>query len=146
MNTSRRGFAAVFAITLIILVGAALVALGRYFADDAKRTRAQAIDAQLRQLLTAGAVLAINEARAGNPPATQRSVSLPRELRDGGARLSIGFWQADNDHLDVSIRAQLALHTTAQILRLERRDGRWQPVAATLDSTQVSASQPAQVR
>jgi type II secretory pathway component PulK len=130
MNATRRGFAAVFAITLIMLVGVALVALGRHFAADVKRTRAQATDAQLRQLLTAGAAMTVKDS-----PTTQQSVRLPQELADQGASLSIEYSRIDDDHRDATIRARLASRTVEQTIRFERQAGRWRPVAATLNSS-----------
>ena len=72
----RRGFAAIFSITLIIVVGAALAAMGTYFALEASRTRSQAAQAQLRQLLTAGAVAAIQRADAPGPAKAARGTGV----------------------------------------------------------------------
>src|SRR2546429_7392624 len=57
----RRGFATFMAISLIIIVGTVLLVLGAFFVNDAKRTRSETAEAQLRQLLTAGAVAAMND-------------------------------------------------------------------------------------
>jgi hypothetical protein len=60
MTTRRRpekdaAFAAVTAIVLLGLVASALAAMAMMFAADARRTRSAAAEAQLRQLLLAGA-------------------------------------------------------------------------------------------
>ena len=69
-SRNRRGFAAIMAISLILLVGAALAMLGVYFAQDAARTRSEAVEAQLRQLLSAGAVAAVQQADTASPAKT----------------------------------------------------------------------------
>jgi hypothetical protein len=141
MKAPRRGFASVLVITLIIVVAVALAALGRHFSDDVKRTRAQAIDAQLRQLLTAGAAVAGNQLVAEGPSTTTSgSVPLPAELTDNGARLTIALSRVGGDRVDAIIVARLASHTMEQTVHFERQPGRWQPVAASLNSTRLAAA------
>jgi type II secretory pathway component PulK len=69
MRCARRGFGAITAIVMIGLVGVTLATLAAAFSAQAKRTRNEAIDAQVRQMVIAGSV-GVTE--------------LPEELRDGG--------------------------------------------------------------
>ena len=132
---ARRGFGTFVAILLLLIVAATLPVLAGAFAANAKRTHTQAQDAQLRQLLTAGAAFAARQATAGANGATTRSIlSLPQELVDDGASVTISF-SRDRDHLlDATIHATLGRRSMEQSLRFERRDGAWQPVAATLNA------------
>ena len=70
---SRRGFMLIFAVTLLILIGATLALLATLFAGEARRTQNQAIDAQLRQILIAGTIAAQHE---------MKEVALPAELSE----------------------------------------------------------------
>jgi hypothetical protein len=130
----RGGFATLFAIFLLLLIAAVLPALAMTFAADAKRTRSQAEDAQLRQLLLAGAISATRQAAAGGFPTTRRTVALPSELTADGADVSLSSEQRDADRTAVTVRATLGKRSREQVLRFERRDDAWQPAAASIDA------------
>jgi hypothetical protein len=138
----RRGVATLLAILLLVIVAATLPVLAGAFIADAKRTRVQAQDAQLRQLLTAGAVAAISSAKghsaAREAATTRTAIALPQELLDDGAALTLWFSPGDSDdRLDATIRATLGTRAMEQIVRLERRSGAWQAVAAALDDDRL---------
>ena len=120
-----RGFAAILAITLIILVGAALVVLARSFTMDAERTKAQTGDAQLRQLLTAGAVAAVQ--RAENAEAA-KEIALPAELAAEKAAVRVQI-TGEGDDRTALVSVQFGQRHTEQTLKLRRAGQRWTVVA-----------------
>jgi type II secretory pathway component PulK len=93
MTTNKRGFAMLVALTLIVLVGAVSAALATLLAADARRTRDEATQAQLRQLMFAGEVTAremLDQQSSGNQ---QIDVSLPAELARDGAMVKVRLIQ-----------------------------------------------------
>ena len=115
-----RGFAAIFAISLIILVGSSLIVLGNYFATEATRTRAQQDEAQLRQLLAAGAAIAVVRA---DHPAAGNAAPLPPSLAEN-ASLTIDL-SGEGDDRTAVIRARLGDRRREQTVKLHRSAGRW---------------------
>ena len=139
---SRRGFGAFIAILLLLLVAATLPMIASVFAADAKRTRSQADDAQLRQMLIAGAVFAKGQATAEPQPEMHVStrpaiieVPLPQELTDADAKLSCSLDRVDADHAKATVRARLGKRSMEQTITFERRaaDRAWHAVVATLN-------------
>jgi hypothetical protein len=120
----RRAFAVIFALFLIALVGAALLALTSLMTTDARRSTRDAVDAQLRQLLHAGAVAAVQQMRNANelPPETGFDVALPRE--PGGALAQIHVSRGPAGH--AMIDARLGDRTARQQVELVRDGGVWQ--------------------
>ena len=139
----RRGFGTVVAILLLLLVAATLPVLASVFTADAKRTRAQADDAQLRQLLMAGAVFAKGQAptitAVGSGAAAAPApvdVPLPPELSDMGAKLTCTFNRVDADHVSAIVHARLPSRSMEQTVTFERHggsDGTWHATHATLN-------------
>ena len=127
----RRGFATLLAILLMMLVGTAMTVIGIMFAADARRTRSSGEEAQMRQLLTAGAVVAMHQLQASETPTTQPALALPDELSSTGAKLNVQL-KRDGDHADATVRAQVNRRTMEQVVRFERRDGKWTPTSASL--------------
>ena len=128
-SSHRRGFAAIMAISLIILVGAALAMLGVYFAQDAARTRSEAVEAQLRQLLSAGAVAAVDHADTVGPA---RPLALPAALADEHAAVTIQITGEGEDR-SVVVTAQFEGRHVDQMLKLHHANGRWAVVEADLN-------------
>lgn len=86
----RRAFAVIFALFLLALVGAALLALTSLMTTDARRSTRAATDAQVRQLLHAGAVAAAQRLRGdGTIPPAFAEVTLPPSLGGNAARLTL---------------------------------------------------------
>ena len=140
----RRAFTTLLAIMLLLLIAVILPALGAVFTADARRTRAQAEGAQLRQLLTAGAVYAANRAGDATAATTQSTVPLPKEIADE-ASITVSFSPpAAENRRRATVAATFNRRTMEQVVEFELSDGgRWQPVAATLDS---ASPPPADVR
>jgi hypothetical protein len=138
-RTRRRGFVGIFSITMIILVGSALVALSAYFAMDARRTRAQAQDAQLRQLLIAGAAAALDRADSTGKSA----LDLPKELADAKVSIEIA---GGGDDRKAWIIAKIEKREFSQALSLHRSAGKWSLVSAQLDASSqpLAPTQPSE--
>lgn len=117
-DRARRGMAAYMAILLLLLVAVSLVALSMSFGQDARRTTALGDEAQLRQLLTAGAAAAMNG---------QTSLTLPPDLEARQASVTIAI-----SDTTARITAKLGKRQMSQSVRFERRDERLIPVEAAL--------------
>jgi hypothetical protein len=120
-----RGFAAILSISLIILVGTALVVLARSFAMDAERTRAQQSEAQIRQLLTAGTIAATQRAENATPA---QAVELPAELAAEQASVKVQI-TGEGDDRTALVSVQFGQRHTEQTLKLRRAGPRWTVVA-----------------
>jgi len=128
----RPAFAMVTAIVLMGLIALTLAALGTAFVIQSRRTLALAEDAQLRQLLLAGALEAQSRLAASaldkNIP-----IALPDELRDRGAALALHPEpNAPTGQAIIQIDAALPRHRMSQRVMLLQIDGRWQITAAEL--------------
>ena len=131
--TKRRGSAALTAVTLIGLVGVMIAALASLFAAEARRTRDAAAEAQLRQLLVAGAWVA-NERVRGASPVTESSIELPASLTADGARVTLAAAPApDANTVLINVNAALGEREMSQSLRFVRRDAQWRLAEATLN-------------
>ena len=131
-STSRRGFAGILAITLLILVSATLAVVASAFSLDARRTRAITADAQPRQLLTAGAVTAATQLRAGDVPTARQAIPLPAELTDRGAIVSVSTTIA-NGTATVRVDAEFASARAGQVVRFTQREGAWSVTSTELE-------------
>ena len=124
----RRGFAMILAITLLGLVAATLAMLATHFAGEATRTRTQAAEAQGRQILTAGAMIARENGEllaAGKPV----NVQLPQSLAQGGAKLIVtGKPDA------VQLEAEVAGHRTSEVLKMSRQGAGWKIVGVEVQA------------
>jgi hypothetical protein len=134
---SRRGFGTFVAIALLLIVAATLPVLASVFTADAKRTRTQKEDAQLRQLLTAGAAFAKGQATAdagSGAGATTHptAIALPQELVDDGATVTCSISRESADRVSATIRATLGRRCKEQTVTFARRDGAWHVVDAKL--------------
>jgi hypothetical protein len=94
---ARRGFAVITAVTLVGFVGVALACIAIAFATQARRSGAEAVDAQRRQLEIAGlmqanAMIAHGDVKAGDA----RPAALPDELTAAGAKVELRFRQSGN--------------------------------------------------
>ena len=134
MNHQRRrasGFATYTAIALMILLSTTLLTVGMVFSSDARRTRSQQAEAQLRQLLTAGARATMSH--LDHPAATTQptDIALPVEL--SGSKLTFDLMPGgDADHAAATIRAAIGPRHMVQFVRFERHDGQWRAVSASL--------------
>ena len=126
----RSGFAAIMAISLIILVGGTLVAMSAGVVAEVKKTRSDAIDAQLRELLIAGAAAAHDAANSADGKTI--SVPTPTELAAESAALKLTPAK-DGDHVHVAVEADFAGRRAHQTLTLIRDGERWKLTDARLD-------------
>lgn len=136
MRRSRRGFAVAIAILLLGMVGLSLLALSAYFTQDATRTRTEPVDAQLRQLLIAGAIDVKHRAgRWEQAPAAQGwAVELPADLSaEGSAHVCIDA-PDEQGAIPATIEAAYAGRHMSQDLKLTRKDNHWEITRATLGS------------
>src|SRR5439155_4660571 len=122
------------AILVLLLVPATLPALAMTFAADPRRTRAQATDSQVRQLLTAGAVFAKTQANLDHPPTSQCALALPAELSADGAAIDVVFARPADNRLIATSRATFPPRTMQQSVDFQRgQDGKWRPIAASIN-------------
>ncbi len=140
LDRRSRGFAMIFAIAMIILVGAALILLGGYFAQQANRTRSQSADAQLRQLLIAGSIYATQNAQSPGP---EKPLPLPKDLTAQDASVTVQI-TGEGDERTAVIAARFNQRHVEQSLKLHRDNDRWSVMAIESDATtQLSpATQP----
>ena len=118
-----RAFAVIFALFLIALVGAALLALTSLMTSDTRRSTRGAVDAQLRQLLHAGAVAAVERMRSANElPADGFDVALPHEL--GGPSAGVHVSRGPDGRANID--ARLGDQTARQQVELLQDGGVWQ--------------------
>ena len=127
-HPDRRGFATMIAVVMLTLVSATILGLTMLFAAEARHSRRVHGDAQLRQLLLAGAVLA--EAHFDELGQQPWTAPLPGQLTDRDATLTL---QLQPDVGVVRVEAGLGEHTAEQTLRFVRHEDAWQLVEAHLE-------------
>jgi hypothetical protein len=131
-SPKRRGFALTTAILMIGFVAAATLAVTMLVSADARRTLGSAEEAQLRQLLTAGALDA--QARLlTNPSASSWALALPTELSDV-ATVNVTLLAPSDDASvrDAQVRATLGARHFSQTIRFRQGTGKWTAVEAHL--------------
>ena len=129
-RAKNSAFAAVTAIVLLGLVATALASMAMMFAADARRTRAAAADAQLRQLLIAAAADVQQRLDKGQSSFDVK-LAAPAEAN---IHLSAAAAAADNNGVRTVITVQLGPRTAAQTLRFTRDGERWKLAAVELQS------------
>jgi hypothetical protein len=126
----------IMALVMLGLVAVLLVVLARYFAYENIRTRGVTGDAQLSQLLLAGAL--DTEARAKSWDATPRTetwqLELPNLLSGNGAKVTLAAHPAEDGSSIVNIDAQFGLQKAAQTLRLRHESAGWTLASAEIPS------------
>lgn len=136
----RNGFATATAMAVVALAAVALASLAALLASDGRRTRDALNDAQLRQLLLAGADEAGRRVGADDAGAGGgTTVALPPDLEaaGGSVRLTVdpsGF--GGGDVRVVHVEATYAGRRGGQVLRFRREGGGWR----------LANTQPEQVR
>lgn len=130
MMKYRKGFAGVTAVTLLAMLGVMLAAMGSFIAAEARRTYDAASEAQLRQLLLAGA-----SAASGRLPLSgETKLALPPSLAADGYRLVIQpTGAAEPNTALVEIIAIAGEYDRRQTIRFMQRNGRWQMADAALE-------------
>jgi len=134
MRSRHRGFMVIVAVSMIAFVALALAVVMQTLAADARNSDELAQAAQLRQLLTAGELTARAMIEQNQLPESDSTVPvpLPRQLQDGGARLSLRMvsdGQNLTSHIDAKLSAQ---HHASGTIRWHRDGNSWQ--LASIDS------------
>lgn len=115
-----RGFTIILAIALLAMIAVAAAMIAHQLGYELRRTRTAYEDAQLRQLLLAGA----QDIAAHSADATTkvRHVELPPTLVSQGASLSISRPKSDGD---VLILARLGTRAASETLHFEDPSHHW---------------------
>jgi hypothetical protein len=127
LNCKRRGFAMLMALAILGTVAVTLLVLSRHFADDVLRTRNVTREAQLSQLLLAGAEDAMQRSRnwSGPPQKQQWEIELPRELSSSSTKLSVDLTPMDDRKADLIIEAQMGRQAAVQTIHFQLADDTW---------------------
>ena len=129
----RRGFAGILAILLLLLVGMTLTTVATAFSADARRTRVRAADAQLRQILTAGAIAAAKQFEGSELPAGEKPLALPADLASAGATATIAYARDGENAVVVRVHASIPPRRMSQTLRFAQSGGKWSMRSAELE-------------
>jgi hypothetical protein len=124
------GLAMVTAIFLISFTVMTLTVLMATIAAQSRRAQILSQDAQLRQLLTAGAAFA--DAKLQSDSSGRFSVPLPESLVQLSADLTVEIQPGPDDKTLVEIQASLPHHHLSQRLTFARKEDRWRITDATL--------------
>jgi hypothetical protein len=118
---TRRGFATMSAVLMISLLAASLATLGTLFSDQLRRTRKLAVQAQMRQLLIAGAIA--TSARVRDMPSPQRASWTieppPAAIDDARIRVEVEP-QGQGERVVARIEARLGEASRTQTLVFAR--------------------------
>ncbi len=121
------------AIFLMSLVTMTLTVLIAGVAGEARRTQTQSEEAQLRQLLLAGAEIAQSQLPASITQTGQLPVSLPDQLKQEGATLTITIQSIQSpEEVTIEMEATLPHHQMTDQLHLTHTTGQWQITASSL--------------
>jgi hypothetical protein len=122
-----RGFATLYAIALLGIVAVALTLLTKQVGYEIRRTKLASDDAQLRQLLLAGAGSALEHAgRWGDAPTSESwEVHLPSSPAANEESLTIVCTPGESGEVNAEITARLNGRTAMQMLRLKRSAQKW---------------------
>jgi len=133
----RRGFVLLFALAIFALVGVAILALASLQAHDGRRTAQRVRDAQLEQMLLAGATEVKSHLEEAPLAADQSwKIELPAALTDRGAELDarVTLMQMDGA-ATVTIHAKIDGATMQQSTQFARGgDRHWQLISAQIVS------------
>lgn len=132
MSNRRRGFAMITAIVLLSLTAMTITILGVTVLSQGRRTRILTEDAELRELLTAGAAFAKSQIQSNSTG--HFPVPLPETLAHDSAELTVDIRSDSVSARSADIEASLPHHHQSERVTFESRDGIWQPVTATLNS------------
>lgn len=132
-SRSNRGIATITAVFMIAMVGAAVAALSILFAFEARRTRMDRSETQLRELLFAGAIAGRDAVGQSTGEGTAVPVPLPAALQAQEATLSVAVTPgADGTHRLLRVTATLGRQTAEQVVTFERTGNAWQAVDARI--------------
>jgi hypothetical protein len=124
----------IFAILSIGLVTTTLATLSILFAGERRLTISNSADAQIRQLLIAGAADVSDHAKqwGSSGPKEKWSIPLPGDLTRSGAELAAEIATAPDSRTVVELTAKAANHQGHQQLEFRRVADHWELVSAKL--------------
>jgi hypothetical protein len=125
----RGGFASIMAVVLLGLVSLAAFSIFAMLTADSRRTRGAEVDAQLRQMLMAGATDVMIHSTSWDEKASSVEtwdVELPAVLKQEEASLKAIPTTPAKGAVTVVIEAHLQKHQAFETLSLARVDNRWQ--------------------
>ena len=124
---NNRGFAMLMALAALGVVAVTLLVLSRHFADDMLRTRNLTREAQLSQLLLAGAQDAVQRSHSWSAELQKQEwqIKLPAELSSSGAKLSIALVPSSDQKVDATIEAKMGRGIAVQTLHFKLAEGNW---------------------
>jgi hypothetical protein len=125
----KRGFASVMAVVLLGLVSLAAFSIFAMLTADSRRTRGAEVDAQLRQMLMAGAADVVVQSTSWDEKASSIknwNVEIPAVLKQDEGSLKVIPTTPANGSVSILIEAHLQRHQAFQTLTLARIDNRWQ--------------------
>jgi len=131
-----RGFAMLMALAMLGLVAMLLVFLAQYFAWEQRRTRAITADAQLSQLLLAGARDALAKAKSSDLPKDAWTLDLPKPLADEKSSVTLTPHLDSADAATITIDAEHDTQKASQALHLIKRSSGW-----VLSSAELSGAE-----
>jgi len=126
----RTGFAMVTVIFLMSFTAMTLTVLTLTIFSQARRGQVSSQDAELRQLLTAGANFAQTQLQSQTTVHT--AIPLPDSLRQQSAELTIDIDSISPTQKIVEIQASLPHHHLSQKITFELQQNVWRPISATL--------------
>ena len=126
-NRKNRGFAMLMALGMLGLVSMTLIVLSQQFAYDVTRTQAASRDAQLSQLLLAGAQDASQRSHdwPEQPQNGKWQIELPQALSQSGAKLAIELRASGEGKADVTVDAAMGSQSAVQTLHFKHADRGW---------------------
>ncbi|MEM1108585.1 MAG: hypothetical protein AAGH99_07845 [Planctomycetota bacterium] len=109
----NRGVASFFAVAALGLIATAILAMTVMLKIDHRRTQSSSVDAQLRQLLLAGAAAAEAQLESEKTPSQTGKLTLPEKLHGYGATVR---WEptdpellpTDSEDLWITVIAEIA--------------------------------------
>lgn len=135
-----RGIALLSALWLLAFLSIVLAAVSVALMIDVRRTREAETDAQLRQLLLAGAAEAATRLDDGSMAEDRRvAITLPEALQDRGAALTLRRERGEGTQTIVAVEAALDGRGASQTLRFTPDGGAWRPTEARLGPTRQTA-------
>ena len=119
----NRGFATMWVIFMVPLIASTIAVMAQAFHHDAQRSQVASLDAQLHQLLLAGATASHQYLQ--NPQEIDIKpvqVSLPNVLASAGAKLQLQVVDLGVGEVRIRVEASLSGRDAHQTLRYKKTD------------------------
>lgn len=131
-HKSRRGFAIITALVLLVLIAACLLILADVFMGDMRATRQIRRRVQMQELLTAGTIDVLAHARRWGrqvSPVNWRMPLAKFPVADAAVRVRVE--PLAQDRVRVQMNVLLGRMHRRQIITLRRQDRRWNVTAVS---------------